>query len=69
MADAWSTVKVHEIHAGDRVRYAGSEFDVARVDEPFLGLDSMVCLIEDTPDRWHAYPAGKDGDIEVRRGG
>ena len=22
-----------------------------------MGRDEMVCLIEDTPDRWHAYPA------------
>ena len=69
MADTWRTVKVSEITAGDVVRYNGEEFEVARVDDPFLGLDSMVCLIEDNPDRWHAYPAGKDGEIEVRRAG
>ena len=53
---------------GDVVRYAGQEFTVARVDAPFLGRDEMVCLIEDTPERWHAYPAAVGGDVEVRVG-
>jgi len=26
----------------------------------------MVCLIEDTPQRWHAYPAVLGGDVEVQ---
>ena len=67
MADTWTTIKAGEVRPGDLVRYRESEFVVARVDDPFLGLDSMVCLIEDNDDRWHAYPAGKDGDLEVRR--
>jgi hypothetical protein len=29
----------------------------------------MVCLIEDTPERWHAYPAPADGTLERRRAG
>jgi hypothetical protein len=67
MADTWTTIKAGEVRPGDFVRYRESEFEVARVDDPFLGLDSMVCLIEDNSERWHAYPAGKEGDIEVRR--
>ena len=67
MADTWTTIKAGEVRPGDLVRYRESEFVVARVDDPFLGLDSMVCLIEDNDDRWHAYPASKDGDLEVRR--
>ena len=35
-------------------------------DAPFLGRDEMVCLIEDTPTRWHAYPAVRGGDVEVQ---
>ena len=67
MADTWTTIKAGEVRPGDVVRYRDNEFEVARVDAPFLGLDTMICLIEDNPDRWHAYPAGKDGDLEVRR--
>jgi hypothetical protein len=68
MADDWQTKKVDDVRSGDVVRYAGQEFIVARVDAPFLGRDEMVCLIEDTPDRWHAYPAAVGGEVEVRVG-
>ena len=66
MADEWQTKKVDEVLAGDVVRYAGQEFTVARVDARFMGRDEMVCLIEDTPQRWHAYPAALGGDVEVQ---
>jgi hypothetical protein len=66
VADDWQTKKVDDVKAGDVVRYAGQEFTVARVDAPFLGRDEMVCLIEDSAQRWHAYPAGLGGDVEVR---
>ena len=70
MAATWSTVTVNDIRPGDFVRLqSGHEFAVARIDSPFLGMDAMVCLIEDTPTRWHAYPAGKDGEAQVRRDG
>jgi hypothetical protein len=68
MADEWQTKKVDDVKPGDVVRYAGQEFTVARVDAPFLGRDEMVCMIEDTPKRWHAYPAAVGGDVEVRVG-
>jgi hypothetical protein len=70
MADTWSTITVSEIRPGDFVRLqSGHEFEVARIDSPFLGMDTMVCLIEDSPSRWHAYPQGRDGEAEVRRPG
>ena len=50
MAETWSTVTVNDIRPGDFVRLqSGHEFEVARIDSPFLGMDAMVCLIEDTP--------------------
>jgi hypothetical protein len=66
MADNWKTTNVEAVQAGDRVRYAGQEFTVARIDAPFLGVAEMVCFIEDTPDRWHAYPAACSAEVEVR---
>ena len=52
MADTWRTITVSEIKPGDYVRLqTGHEFEVARIDSPFLGMDAMVCLIEDTPTR------------------
>jgi hypothetical protein len=69
MDDGWTTVKAADVRPGDIARVKGVEFEVARVDDPFLGNDVMVCLIEDTPVRWHASPARKDVDVEIRRPG
>ena len=54
MAENWTTTKVDDVQPGDVVRYAGQEFTVARVDPNFLGREQMVCLIEDTPERFRA---------------
>ncbi len=68
MSESWEKVSSSEVRVGDWVRHpSGQEFEVARVDSPFLGYDAMICLIEDTPARWHAYPVQADGEIEVRR--
>jgi hypothetical protein len=66
MADTWTLTKVDDLSPGDRIRFRGFEFDVARIDSPFLGMDVMVCLIEDTPERWHAYPAQRVEEVERR---
>jgi hypothetical protein len=68
MADTWVTVGVSDVVPGDRVRLrSGQELDVARIDSPFLGVVEMVCFVEDTPSRWHAYPARRDDSVEVLR--
>jgi hypothetical protein len=67
MSDEWTMVAVAEVQPGDRVRHRGFEFEVGRVDQNFLGRDNMVCMIEDTPDRWHAYPAQTSAEVEVLR--
>ena len=60
MSDTWETVGMSDVGPGDRVRYRDYEFTIARVDRAFLGMDTMVCLIEDEPTRWFAYP-GPEG--------
>jgi hypothetical protein len=68
MSTEWTQVPISEVKPGDRVRHrSGQEFEVARVDPKFLGIDSMVCLIEDNPTRWHAYPASLTDQIDVSR--
>jgi hypothetical protein len=67
MTDSWTEVPVDEVTPGDRVKVHGFEFDVARIDSPFLGRAEMVCFIEDTPTRWHAYPAGRAQPVQVLR--
>ena len=49
------------------MRHGLREFDVARIQSPFLGQTALVCLIEDSPTRWHAYPVGVTLEIEVLR--
>jgi hypothetical protein len=67
MSESWETVGMDAVKAGDRVRYRDHEFTVSRVDENFLGRAEMVCLIEDEPTRWRAYPGPKSGEVEVLR--
>jgi hypothetical protein len=67
MSETWETAEICEVVPGDRVRYRDYEFTVARIDSPFLGMDAMVCLIEDEPTRWFAYPGPRNGPIEVMR--
>ena len=64
----WQTITVAELQPGDHVRHGLREFDVARIQSPFLGSTTLVCLIEDTPERWLAHPVGVTLEIEVRRG-
>ena len=67
MTTTWKTLPITDVRPGDRIRLRGSEFEVGRVDAKFLGMDTMVCVIEDTPTRWHAYPAGAAEEVEVQR--
>jgi len=63
----WQTVTVADIRPGDHVRHGLREFDVARIQSPFLGQTALVCLIEDSPERWLAHPAGMTLEIQVLR--
>ncbi|MGZ4763859.1 MAG: hypothetical protein ACXV7I_15600 [Ilumatobacteraceae bacterium] len=65
MADTWRTIAVNDVRPGDRIRHRDQEFTVARVDSPFLGMDQMVCFIEDTPTRWAAWPAARTQEVEI----
>lgn len=62
---SWRKTTVADVVVGDRVRQGTREFDVARIQSPFLGQTALVCLIEDTPTRWRAYPVGVTTEIEV----
>lgn len=66
----WKTIKAAEIKVGDKVKLqTGDEFEVARIEAPFLGRDNMAAFIEDTPTRWHSYPMPLEMDVEVSAGG
>jgi hypothetical protein len=64
---SWRSAKGADIRPGDRVRVPdGTEMMVSRVESPFFGTDSMVALIEDTPDRWLKFPVMVDTDVEIQ---
>ncbi|MGE0877933.1 MAG: hypothetical protein AB7L13_13000 [Acidimicrobiia bacterium] len=68
MTTEWTKVPATELKPGHKVRYrTGAEFQIARIDAPFLGRAEMICLIEDTPVRWHAYPVRVVDEVEVSR--
>ena len=67
MAATWQSIPVPDLVPGDRIRYRDTEFEIGRIDPRFLGMDAMVCIIEDTPTRWHAYPAQVSATIDALR--
>ena len=66
-AKTWQKITVAEVEPGDHVRHGAQEYDVARIQSPFMGQTEIVCLIEDTPTRWLAHPMGVTLEIEVLR--
>jgi hypothetical protein len=67
MSETWKSVKADAVRAGDSVRIqSGQVFLVSRIENPFLGLPTMLAFIEDTPDRWFKQPMLVDADVEVR---
>ncbi len=59
---------VADVRPGDLVRMPnGQEVLVSRIEAKFFGMDTMVALIEDTPERWFKQPARNGDDVEVRR--
>jgi hypothetical protein len=62
----WRSAKGADIRSGDRVRTGdGAELTVSRVEPAFFGMDNMVALIEDTPERWFKRPLTVDTDVEI----
>jgi len=68
MTDLWKTAPASEVQPGDRVRVAGKEFDVARIEAPFLGRPELIAFIEDTPERWFKQPVPVSAELEIRAG-
>jgi hypothetical protein len=69
-SDEWRQAKGSEVRPGDRVRTAdGTELTVSRIEPAFFGMENMVALIEDTPERWFKRPVSVDADVEILAAG
>jgi hypothetical protein len=56
-----------EVRLGDRVRLGGHEVLVSNIEPSFMGVETMVAFIEDTPSRWFKMPVPKVTEVEVQR--
>jgi hypothetical protein len=68
VSDAWAQVAAEQVRVGDKVRMAGHEVLVSSIEPSFMGIDTMIAFIEDTPDRWFKMPVTKETEVEVQRG-
>lgn len=67
MTDTWKTCPATEIEAGVIIRLrTGDELEVTRIESPFMGYDTMLAFIEDTPRQWFKAPFAHDADVEYR---
>jgi hypothetical protein len=62
-----TTKRAAEVVPGDRVRLAsGREMDVTRIERGFLGVDNLVCFVEDTQQSWFAHAVFVTDEVVVR---
>jgi hypothetical protein len=66
MNEEWETLPASSVKPGDRVRVAGDELTVTRIDARFLGRPERIAFIEDTAERWYKRPVGVDAEVHVQ---
>ena len=51
-----TTKRAVDVVPGDCVRLAsGREMSITRIERDFLGLDNLICFVEDTQQCWFAH--------------
>jgi len=51
-----TTKRAVDVMPGDCVRLAsGRQMNVTRIERDFLGLDNLICFVEDTQQCWFAH--------------
>jgi hypothetical protein len=59
-----TTKRAVDVVPGDRVRLAsGREMDVTRIEREFLGVDDLICFVEDTHRCWFAHAVLVTADV------
>ena len=64
----WSSAPAEDVVVGERVRLGNGEVvQVSKIEDTFMGMDTMLAFIEDTPARWFKAPVPKGTTVEVER--
>jgi hypothetical protein len=64
----WNPVVARDVQPGDQLQLpSGDEMVASRIECPFMGTDTLVAIIEDTPTRWFKQPLPADLEVQVRR--
>jgi hypothetical protein len=68
MTKSWSSGPAEDVVIGERVRLGNGEIvQVSKIEDGFMGMDTMLAFIEDTPERWFKAPVPKGAIIEIER--
>ena len=59
-----TTKRAVDVVPGDCVRLAsGREMSITRIERDFLGLDNLICFVEDTQQCWFAHAVFVTDDV------
>ncbi len=62
----WVMKQAADVRPGDRVvSPRGEELTVTRIHDRFLGVQDLICLVEETPSRWLAEPLKTDAVVKI----
>lgn len=68
MSETWQSIPAEEVRVGDRIRVgSGAVIEVSHIEPAFMGVDSMIAFIEDTPAKWFKQPMPKGTNVEIAR--
>ena len=67
-ADDWTATPAADVRLGDRFRLgSGTELTVTGIKTSFLGLEDLVCFVEDSETQWLAQALWLTSEVEVKR--
>jgi hypothetical protein len=68
MAKSWISTPAEDVVVSERVRLGnGVVVLVSKIEDTFMGMDTMLAFIEDTPSRWFKAPVPRGTTVEVER--
>jgi hypothetical protein len=68
MAESWQSVPVEDVRVGDHLKLrTGQVIEVSKIEQDFMGMDTMLAFIEDTSSQWFKAPVPKGTVVEVER--